>query len=73
MDVIPNNGHFMPPEFWFVLAVLFGTAFVSLLIWVVNRFLVMLKVTIDRLERRIDQHDQDIALIMQALKLKTRK
>lgn len=73
MDVIPSSGAFMPPEFWFVLAVLFGTSFISLLIWIVNRFLVRLEVTIDRLEKRIDQHDRDIDIMAHALKLNIKK
>lgn len=81
MDVIPESGRFMPPEFWFALAVLFGTAFVALLIWTVNRFLLRLEVTIDRLEKnqiiqdsrlvvtekRLDQHDKDFDLIYETL------
>lgn len=64
---ITGNGNYMPPEFWFALAVLFGTAFILLLIWIVNRFLARLDVTIDWLKenviiqgKRLDQHDKDI-------------
>ena len=69
-----GKGDFMPAEFWVALSMLFGTAFVSMLIWIVNRFLVKLDTTIDWLKttvRRLEdtdriqadllkQHDKDI-------------
>lgn len=74
MDIMPNSGSFMPGEFWFALTLLFGTAFVSLLIWIINRFLVRLDVTIDWLKenvtmqgKRLDKHDKEIDEILRNL------
>lgn len=69
-----GRGDYMPAEFWVALSMLFGTAFVSLLIWVVNRFLAKLETTINWLKQTVTelretdkiqaellkQHDEDI-------------
>lgn len=70
MFEIQGNGSFMPPEFWFALTILFGTAFVALLLWIVNRYLDQQKVretkvdeTLNSMGKLLHLHDHQIKAI----------
>lgn len=65
--MLESEGTFMPPQFWFMLTLLFGSGFVGVLVFITKRFLDRLDVTIDWLKEnvlisreRLDQHDKDM-------------